>query len=147
MYVCVFAGVRPVSVDRQAAGAHEWSPSLGRHPAGLPLGVGGHWVRVQPGNSHRLPAHPVSTGTTHTYPLSKKENIAFYKICKCTFKKDMLPFKGTFPVVVSALSTHILSYSYSTNYHIFKKKLQNLGTTVFPKCLICKSNTDSLVFR
>ncbi len=64
--VCVCAGVRPVSVDRQAAGAHEWSSSLGCHPAGLPVGVGGHRVRIQPGNSHRLPAHPVSAGETHT---------------------------------------------------------------------------------
>lgn len=71
MCVCVHAGVRPVSVDWQTAGAHERSTSLGRHPAGLPAGVGSHRVRLQPGNPHRLPAHPVSAGTTptpsHTY--------------------------------------------------------------------------------
>lgn len=58
------AGVGPVDVDRQTAGAHERPPPLGRHPAGLPAGVGGHGVRLQPGDSHRLPAHPVCTGTT-----------------------------------------------------------------------------------
>jgi len=71
--VCVCAGVRPVGVDRQAAGAHERSSSVGRHPAGLPAGVGGHRVRLQPGDSHRLPAHPVNAGMkrdpshTHTH--------------------------------------------------------------------------------
>lgn len=64
--VIVYVGVRPVGVDRQTAGAHERSSSLGRHPAGLPAGVGGHRVRLQPGNSHRLPAHPFSAGTAHT---------------------------------------------------------------------------------
>lgn len=62
---CWFAGVGPVHVDWQTAGAHERPAPLGRHPAGLPAGVGGHWVRLQPGDSHRLPAHPVCTGTTH----------------------------------------------------------------------------------
>lgn len=60
--VCV--GVRPVSVDWQTAGAHEWSSSLGGHPASLPAGFCGHRVRLQPSNSHRLPAHPVCAGTT-----------------------------------------------------------------------------------
>lgn len=64
VFVCVRAGVRPVSVDWQAAGAHERSPSLGRHPAGLPAGIGGHGVRLQPSNPHRLPAHPLGAGTT-----------------------------------------------------------------------------------
>lgn len=63
----VFSGVRLVGVDRQTAGAHERSPSLGRHPAGLPAGLGGHRVCVQPGDSYRLPAHPISTGAAHTH--------------------------------------------------------------------------------
>lgn len=62
MCVCVHAGVWSVSLDWQAAGAHERSASLGRHPAGLPAGVGGHRVCLQPGHSHRLPAHPLSAG-------------------------------------------------------------------------------------
>lgn len=64
VFVCVRAGVRLVSVDRKAAGAHERSPSLGRHPAGLPAGVGSHGVRLQPGNPHGLPAHSLGAGTT-----------------------------------------------------------------------------------
>lgn len=63
----VFSGVRLVGVDRQTAGAHERSPSLGRHPAGLPAGLGGHRVCVQPGDSYRLPAHTISTGAAHTH--------------------------------------------------------------------------------
>lgn len=65
--VWVCAGVRLISVDWKTAGAHEWSSSLGRHPAGLPAGVSGHRVRLQPRNSHRLPAHLVCPGMTLTH--------------------------------------------------------------------------------
>ncbi|KAM9771844.1 solute carrier family 13 member 4 isoform 3-T3 [Syngnathus typhle] len=54
-------GVRLVGVDRSPAGAHERTPALGRHPARLPAGVGGHRVRLQPGDAHRLPAYPLRT--------------------------------------------------------------------------------------
>lgn len=85
VWVCVCVGVRSVSVDRQTAGAHEWSSSLGRHPVSLPAGVSGHRVRLQPSNSHRLPAHPVSTGTTHaplhTYTKKKLHWQKIWLVC------------------------------------------------------------------
>lgn len=64
----VCSGVGSVRVDRQAAGADERSSSLGRDPAGLPPGVGSDRVRLQPRDSHRLPAHLISSGTTPRLP-------------------------------------------------------------------------------
>lgn len=59
---CAVPGLRSVSVDRSAAGAHEWPPSVGCDPAGLSARVRGHRVRLQPRYSHSFPAYTLRAG-------------------------------------------------------------------------------------
>lgn len=70
MSLCVYSGVRAECVDRQTAGADEWSPPVDGHAAGLPARLRGYRVRQQPRHSHRVPTYPLCSGKNNSHSLS-----------------------------------------------------------------------------